>query len=214
MRWFAADIVEAVAKGLAQHAEAENAEQAVYGLDCLDELQLHPIIAQSLRQTGYGIWPEQRYPDDWHLANQAQGKRCDLVLTPNANSQGLREQNIIGTLFDTPDLTDPEQAYWLEIKTVAQFETSGPFKRYSAELLSPVAADVKKLHADSHIFHAGLLLVLFTQTKEVAEHDLHAWHDKCLDRGYPIATGATRTFEITDRIGNGCCAVSLFGVGR
>ena len=124
----------------------------------------------------------------------------------------MRDPKLRGTLFDDVDAIDPEQAYWLEIKTVSQFTTKGPFKGYSKELLSPVADDIKKLWSDSLIFHAGLLLILFTETQEIAEHDLLAWHRRCLDRGHPVASPAVRGFPITNRIGNGWCAAAVFCV--
>ena len=39
-----------------------------------------------------------------------------------------------------------------------------------------------------------VLLILFTETREVAEHDLLAWFDRCLKRGYPVASPAARGF--------------------
>jgi len=212
MRWSPLDIVDAVATGLSDRARQENEEQVVYGFDSLDELGLHPLIQQTLKDAGYGVWPEQRYPSDWSKRKQSEGKRCDIVLTHSADTVGLRDARIRGTLFDTPDAVDPEQAYWLEIKTVAQYESDGPFRGYAKELLSPVAEDVKKLWSDALIFHAGLLLILFNESREVATHDLTAWHRRCLDRGYPVAAPAVRGFEINNRIGNGWCAVALFGV--
>ncbi len=209
MRWSTADLADAIDTGLRASAAADDAEQAVYGFDHLDELGLHPLLQEALRAAGYGVWPEQRYPSDWQR-RRSEGKRCDIVLTPD--DKPLREPQVKGTLFDSVDACDPEEAYWLEVKSVAQYETGGPFARYSAELLAPVAADVQKLWGDGRIFHAGLLLVLFTADRDVAEHDIAAWHRRCLDRGYPVATPATRGFEITERVGNGYCAAALFGV--
>lgn len=212
MLWSPSDIVDSIAKGFRNHAARENEEQVVYGFDCRDELGLHPLIQEVLRAEGFGVWPEQRYPSDWEKTKRSEGKRCDIVLTQDANSVGLRDSRIRGTLFDTPNAVDPEQAYWLEVKTVAQYESEGPFRGYSKELLSPVAEDVKKLWSDALIFHAGLLLVLFNENKDVAEHDLVAWHRRCLDRGYPVAVPAVRGFPISNRVGNGWCSVALFGV--
>lgn len=210
MRWSTADIADAVEAGLRQRARADDLEQAVYGFDALDELGLHPLIHHALRNAGFGVWPEQRYPGHWHKQKRSEGLRCDVVLT--AGGRPLREPEVKGTLFDTPDAQDPEAAYWLEIKTVAQFETAGAFQRYTSELLSPVAADVKKIWNDSVIRHGGLLLVLFTQDQQTAEHDLIAWHQRCLERGYPVGPPALRGFAVTDRIGNAWCALGVFGV--
>ncbi len=109
-------------------------------------------------------------------------------------------------------IADAEDAYWLEIKTVAQHEIDGPFSRYTSELLSSVSQDIKKLWRDGVIRHGGLLLVLFTEGKHIAEHDLAAWHSRCLDRGYPVGMSVIRGFDITDRIGNSYCAIGLFAL--
>ena len=210
MRWSAADIADEVFRGFEARARADDLEQVVYGFDTLDELGLHPLIQDALRGGGWGVWPEQRYPSDRTKRKRSEGKRCDIVLT--RDGLPLRDPAVKATLFDSPDAADPEEAYWLEVKSVAQFETSGPFPRYSGELLSPVAADVRKLWNDGLIYHSGLLLVLFTADRDVAEHDIRAWHHNCLKRGFPVATPAVRHIPITDRIGNGHCAVAVFGV--
>lgn len=210
MRWFVADIAEAVQAGLARRAREDDAEHAVYGFDALDELGLHPLITEALRAGGMGAWPEQRYPGHWHKRKKSHGLRCDLVLTPDGAP--LRDPDVKSTLFDDGSACDAEAAYWLEVKTVAQHETSGPFKRYSAELLSPVANDVKKIWSDGIIQHGGLLLVLFTAGHEVAEHDLAVWHERCLRKGFPVGPPAVRSVPLTDRIGNTWCTVAVFGV--
>ena len=211
-RWSISDIADAAAQGLETRARADDLEQAVYGFDHLDELGLHPILHEALRTFGWGVWPEQRYPADMLKSKRSEGKRCDVVLCRDPHLPGLRDPLIRGTLFDQLPAADPEETYWLEIKTVAQHETSGPFRRYSAELLSAVAEDVKKIWSDTVIRHGGLLLVLFTENDHVAEHDLTVWHRKCLERGYPVGPPAIRGFPITDRIGNGWCSVAVFGV--
>jgi len=205
-------LADAIADGLKARANADDEEQAVYGFDSLAELKLHPLVRQSLKAAGYGVFPEQRYPSDWGNPRHSEGMRCDVVITEDAAGPCLRDPRLRGTLFDTLGAIDPEDAYWLEIKTVSQHTTNGPFRGYSRELLAPVADDVKKLWADGLIFHCGLLLILFTETREVAEHDLLAWFDRCLKHGYPVASPSARGFPITNRIGNGWCAAAVFGV--
>ena len=171
------------------------------------------MIHEALRQGGFGLWPEQCYPtDEAGRRRRSEGKRCDLVLTAPPGKLPLRDVRARGTLFGTGPGVDLDQAYWLEIKTVAQFEGGEPFARYSSELFSPVSQDVKKLWLDPVIRYAGLLLVLFTADEAVAAHDLAAWHARCLDRHYPVAPPAARGFAITNRVGNGWCAAAVFGV--
>ena len=212
MRWSISDIADAVVEGLTARARADDLEQAVYGFDALDELGLHPLIHESLRATGWGVWPEQRYPADMLKPRRSEGKRCDVVLGRDPTVAGLRDPLVKGTLFDDVPALDADEAYWLEIKSVAQHETGGPFGRYSAELLSCVTEDVKKIWSDGVIRHGGLLLVMFTESQAVAEHDLAVWHRTCLERGYPVGPPAMRGLPITDRIGNAWCSVSVFGV--
>lgn len=210
MRWSTPDIADAVAQGLQQQAHRDDAEHAVYGFDAMDELALHPLIHEALQAQGFGVWPEQRYPGHRQKTKRSEGQRCDVVLTPEGLP--LRTEAVRGTLFDNPHAIDPQAGYWLEVKTVAQHETSGPFRRYSAELLAPVAKDVKKIWSDGQIHHGGLLIVLFTEDQETAEHDLAAWHERCLRKGFPVGPPAVRGFAINNRIGNAWCSVAVFGV--
>ncbi len=210
MPWNTSDIADAVEAGLQRCAKQADLEQAVYGIDALDELGLHPLIECALTDRGFGVWREQRYPDDRLKPKRSEGQRCDIVLTPQ--NLPLRDPLIKGTLFDDAPAADPDEAYWLEVKSVAQFETSGPFPRYSAELLSPVVKDIKKVWSDGVIRHGGLLLILFTASQEIAEHDLAAWHTRCLDKGYPVGPPAVRGFPLNDRIGNTWCSLALFGI--
>ncbi len=211
VRWHPADIAQAVSDGLRRRALLEDDEQAVYGFDALAELGLHPLVHEALAAAGWGVFPEQRYPCDRESGKKSLGRRCDVVLTPSPNLP-LRDPEITGTLFESGAAVDPENAYWLEVKCVAQFETSGPFRRYAAEMLSPVASDIKKIWNDSKIRHGGLLLLLFTVDQAIAEHDVLAWHDRCLRKGYPIGPPSLRGFAINDRIGNGWCQVAVFTV--
>lgn len=208
--WSHADIAEAVYESLKRRVQQDDLEQAVYGIDALDELALHPIIAHGLADAGYHVRREQRYPGHWHKTKKSHGLRCDIVLTPQGKP--LRDPDIKNTIFDSDDAVDPEAAYWLEIKTVSQFTSEGPFRRYSSELLAPVPRDVTKLWTDGIIAHAGLLLVLFTANQELAEHDLMVWHQRCLDRGIPAMPPAVRSLAITDRMGNAWCTAAVFGV--
>lgn len=212
VHWFTGDIADAAAAGLQRAAAADDAQGAVYSIDARDELGLHPLLHAALREadTGWGVHPEQRYPGHRGTRRRSEGPRCDVVLTPRGRP--LVDPLRAGTLFDAGDAAEVEEAYWLEVKSVAQFESDGPFRRYSAELLGTVTRDVKKLAGDEAIRHAGLLLVLFTADQATAEHDLGVWHDRCLRKALPASAPAMRGFPLRDRLGNGWCAVAVFGV--
>lgn len=210
MPFAAADIADALADGLRHRAMRDDDEQVVYGFDTLAELQLHPLLHEALRDAGYHVMAEQRYPVDRRKKSRAEGRRCDIVVLPE--DLPIRDPLVKGTLFDNQPALDMDQAYFLEVKTVAQFETDGPFKRYSAELLGAVAKDVRKLCRDVKLIHGGLVLVLFTADRETAEHDIEAWYDRVLRKKHPVQPPAMRGFAITDRVGNGWCQVAVFNV--
>lgn len=213
--WPHADIADTVEQGLRQRAAADDLEQAVYGFDGRPELELHPILHEAVHAAGpgWGVLAEQRYPDAWGRSRKSEGERCDIVLTPR-DGQVLRDPGVKATLFAAADhaAVDPEEAYWLEVKTVSQHEAGVGFRGYSSELLNPVTKDINKLWRDGVIRHAGLLIVLFTETRDVAEHDIEAWHRHCVSRGQPVGPPLLRGFAITDRIGNAWCAVALCAV--
>ncbi len=212
MGWDVVEIVECVAGHLESRARADDAEQAVYSIDAMDELRLHPLIQAALRDGGYGVWPEQRYPSDRTGRRRSEGRRCDIVLTPDARP--LIDPEAETTLFEPADAVALAAAFWLEVKTVAQFTPDGPFARYSAELLQPVSRDIRKMATDSALYHCGLMLVLFTESHAVADHDLQAWLQRVGQRGYPVAPPIQRGFAINDRLGNAWCTVALCAVRR
>jgi len=212
VQWSIADIADAVAAGLRRRTRALDREQAVCGLDGLEEVALHPILGDALAAADYGVSREQRYPSDRRRRRLAEGKRCDLVLTPDGRE--LRAEDRRATLFDDPDAVDLDEAFWLEVKTVAQFHGEGANAGYASNLLSTVGEDVTKLSRDPDILHAALLILLFVQDTAVADHDLGIWQDRCLERGLPIGAPSRREVGITDRVGNQVCAVALYPVGH
>lgn len=208
--WSIADIADALESGLGRHAAHLDAEQAIYGLDNLDELALHPLLAQALESAGYGVHREQRYPADRLRRSESEGERCDLVLTPDRRPLVVPEAK--ATLFEPADAVPPDEAFWLEVKIVAQFTSDGPNRAYASQLLANVRRDVTKLAKDREILHSGLLIVLFAADRRVAEHDLGIWHARCLERSLPIGAPALRLIGLNDRIGNGLAAIALYPV--
>ncbi len=204
-------IADAVCAGLEREARRLDEEQAVQGLDALDELGLHPLLEGALRGAGFGVHREKRYPADRRKRTQIEGERCDLVLTPDGRPLAAPEAE--PTLFDPPDAVGLADAFWLEVKLVAQFDTEGPNRRYASQLATP-RQDVSKLSKDRGIHHAGVVIVLFAEDDRVVEHDLGLWYRRCLDRNLPISPPNLQSFTLTDRLGNARCAVAAYGVGR
>jgi len=210
MAWSIADMADVVERGLRARVEEDDRAQVVRGFDALDEVALHPLIHESLRRGGYGVYPEERYPADRRRRKRSEGRRCDVALTPDGRP--LAQPDVENTLFEPPDAIALPDAFWLEIKVVAQFTEEGPNRRYSAELLAPVRRDVAKLARDEGILHAGVMLMLLVADKEVAENDLQLWHSRCLERGFPTGVPAVRHTRLTERIGHGCCSIAIFPV--
>ena len=203
-------IADAATAGLVAEARRLDTEQAVHGLDALDELRVHPIIAGGLEAAGFGVHLEQRYPSDRSIRNHSEGERCDLVLTPDGRPLAAPDRE--PTLFDPPDAVALSDAFWLEVKVVGQFTTEGPNPKYSSALLSTAPRDVSKLSRDRRITHAGLLIVLFGSDTEVVDHDFDACLSRFLDRRLPVGIPVRRSFSISARIGNGICACALLPV--
>jgi hypothetical protein len=114
--WSPDQIADAISDALRAHDAGLRDEQAVYGLDALDELKLHAIIAQGLATANFGVLREQPFPHEWtrkqssrairtsHIAHPTSDiplpiprdrMRCDLVLTPQPNqslSDSLTEE--------------------------------------------------------------------------------------------------------------------------
>ncbi len=210
--WSHPDLADAVEAGLRRRALRFDAEQAVRGLDALDEVAIHPILAEALRRADFGVCREQRYPADRRRRRESEGERCDLVLTPDRRR--LRPPEAKATLFDPRDAVDVDEAFWLEVKVVAQFLVEGPNANYAGQLLSSVREDVTKLSKDRTILHAGLLIVMFVADAGVAEHDLRVWQDRCLAAALPIGGPCVRTLPITDRLGNRVCTTALYPVSH
>ena len=205
------EIADALEAALRAEADRYDREQSVSGLDALDELSLHPVLAEGFSRAGYGAFGEQHYPTAGRRRRDNEGERCDLVLTPGGRE--LHDPGREPTLFDPPDAVALGEAFWLEVKVVCQFTPEGPNQRYASQLLATVGEDVTKLSRNRGIRHAGLLIILFAEDRSTAEHDLAQWLDRCLQRGLPVGSPSMRTFGITDRLGNGVCAVTLYPVG-
>ena len=208
--WSPADIVDALAAGLATEAARLDREQAVHGLDSRDELAMHPLLHDALRASGYGVHPEQRYPQDRAKRRRSEGERCDIVLTQD--DAALIAPDVEATLFAPADASELIDAFWLEVKVVAQYVLEGANANYASELMRPVRSDVAKLARDPGLRYAGVLLVLFTAGRPVAEHDLEIWERHCMRHDLPIAPPAIRHLDLNDRLGNTVCTSVVYPV--
>ena len=218
--WPVPTLVDIIADGLRQEAAARDDAGDFCGLDGLDELNLQPLVAASLTAAGYGVWPEQRYPADRIHRRRNSGRRCDLVLTPPGRSlaalEGPMEQPRL-PLGTTPPaaLSHPcplQEAYWLEVKTAAQYTIGGAAGDYSSRLLSETITDVRKMSSEPALPHAGVLLLLFAADAETAHHDLGLVRSRCCAQNLPVLAPERNGFPINDRLGNEHATVTLLPV--
>jgi len=210
--WSPAEIADVIQQGLFRKTADFDRDQAVYGIDALSEVQLHAVLQNILSEAGYGVFPEQRYPADRNRRRRSEGERCDIVLTPD--SRVLAVPAAQASLFAPADPVCPGDAFWVEVKVVAQFTDEGANHNYSSELMEPVRRDVRKLAKDKNIHHAAVLLVMHTAGKEVAEHDMGVWLDRCLEKELPVGSPYMRHIPITDRMGNKLTTIALYPVLR
>ncbi len=212
-RWSWHALADALADGMMRAAQAIELEQAVRGLDACKELELHPVLHAALRDAGYGVHPEQRFPRDRGKRRRTEGARCDIVLTPGGLPLASSSEAQLG-LFALQQVVALGDAMWIEVKAVAQFRELAPNRAYAQALQRPVWKDVEKLASDPEIVHALVLLVIFTADAEVAEHDLGVWAARASERGLPLWPRVQRSLAIGDRIGNRLCTLALFPIER
>lgn len=223
--WSWDELLEIARAGLESAAREFDLEQAVRGIDALDETAVHPILAGAYAGAGLGVFREWPLPGpDEVVSRNSERERCDLVLTARASDtledpMVLRREReeIAGTLFAgaardaAPRGVAPEDAAWIEVKVVGQFAFTsgvpGPSRAYGVELTGALRRDLAKLSSEERVVFGVVLLVLFTQTRAVAEHDVPVALHRCVDAGLPLGPLRSAGFAITDRIGNGWCSV-------
>jgi hypothetical protein len=164
--------------------------------------------------------------------------RCDIVLTGRAGcvlddavhtekQRRAARAAVEGTLFAALAPTEPERpsnaippedALWIEIKVIAQHAlVSGvltPNRSYSTLLTRGPLADLAKLDADERIRAGASVTVLFAHSEETALHDLNVLTHRCMDKRLPISTPEITGLQLTDRIGNGWCAMCVIGLRK
>jgi len=233
--WRVSDIAGCIADGIGSGDRALIEEQSVLGLDARREIDLHPLIADSVGDLGLGVDREVLYPGEHTRAVRKSARaRCDLVLLPELGQQledPAQEQAVLaaseGTLFagvahdmhagePTAVTVGAGEAYWLEVKAVAQHAyvdgVPAPNRAYATQIVKGVMDDVIKLASDPSIWHAGVLLLLFAENEAIAHHDLAAAAHAMLSDDVPIGTPEIAGTPIEDRAGNAWCGVGLFPV--
>jgi hypothetical protein len=189
-------------------AEAElRLEQAVYGLDTRDEKQLQAMLAQGLTRW-YGVTREVHYPST--AGNKlTHRQRCDLVLCPRGRQ--LRLDRSPPTLFDPPDLCEPQQALWIEVKIAYQFREGGAHHGgYGPQWRQAVVSDLRKMENEPRISEAALLLIVFNESSEVLDKDLDLFEGVLVQKEVLAGFRQVRSVPILDRIGHRICTAAMW----
>jgi hypothetical protein len=182
-------------------------EQAVYGLDARDERGLQTLLAERL--TGqYEVAREVHYPST--RGNKlTHRQRCDLVLSPKGHP--VRLDRAPPTLFDPPDLCEPGDALWLEVKVAHQFREGGVrHTRYGAQWRQAVVKDLKKMEAEPLIREAGLVLVVFNESQAILDKDLELFESVLAAKEVLAGFRHVRSVPITERIGHHLCTLAVW----
>jgi hypothetical protein len=189
-------------------AEAQlRLEQAVYGLDSMDELAIHALIGGGLA-AHYSVASEVHYPSSAG-STASHRLRCDLVLTPPGRP--LRRDTRTATLFDPVDPCPPGQALWLEIKVAHQFGEGGiPHGGYGGQWRTGVVEDLRKMAGDPRIREAALLLVVFTESLAIVEKDLELFERTLVRKEVVAGFRRVRNVNIQDRLGHRVCTVAVW----
>lgn len=182
-------------------------EQAVYGLDAQDELALQNVLANGL-QKQYAIAREVHYPSSVGK-KLTHRQRCDLVLSPT--SSPLRLDRAPPGLFDPVDATAPEDALWLEVKVAHQFREGGArHMGYGSQWRERVVEDLRKMEAEPRIHEAALVMMVFTESREILEKDLELFEDVLARKEVLAGFRQVRTVDIWERIGHRLCTVAVW----
>jgi len=200
-------VCQHTADTLRQREDALRLEQAVYGLDALDEIAIVDLLADGLASS-YSVAREVHYPST--LGRKLTHRpRCDLVLSDLGRP--LRLDVAPPTLFDPPNPCPPDEALWLEIKIAYQFGPGGVrHKGYGRQWTSAVVADLVKIEHEPLIRDAALVLVVFNESQDILDKDLELFETLLAEKQVLAGFRRVQTTPILDRIGHRLCSVALW----
>jgi hypothetical protein len=205
--WDFCSVVDHVGQAIAASEDELRLEQAVYGLDARDERALQALLAARL-VGNYEIAREVHYPSS-RGNRKTHRQRCDLVLTPQGRP--LKLDTALPSLFDPPDLCQPGEALWLEAKIAYQFREGGQrHGGYGAQWRQAVVEDLRKMEAEPRIREAGLLLIVFNESREILDKDLQLFEDVLAQKEVLAGFRQTRSIPILERNGHRLCTAALW----
>lgn len=207
LEWDLSTLADHLSSALAAAEAALRLEQAVYGLDSKSELELQSLVADYLAQH-YEVAREVHYPSTVGR-KLSHRPRCDIVLTPRG--QPLKLDIAPPTLFDPPNLCPADRALWLEVKIAYQFREGGVrHGGYGSQWRTAVVSDLRKMESESAIHHAGLLLIVFTESEEIVSKDIELFEDVLAEKEVLAGFRHVRRVPISERIGHRVGTIALW----
>ncbi|CAN5439648.1 hypothetical protein BH10PLA1_BH10PLA1_10190 [soil metagenome] len=207
MLWDLSTIADHIGQTISDAEALKKLEQAVYGIDSMDEKAIQAMLAEGLSHW-YEVAREVHYPSSRgnKLTHRA---RCDLVLS--LKGKPLNRDIAPAGLFDPPDLCEPKDALWLEVKVAYQFrEGNQRHGGYGSQWRNAVVDDLRKMEAEAAIHEAGLLLIVFNESEGVLGKDLELFEDVLAQKEVLAGFRQVRSVKITERIGHNLCTAALW----
>jgi hypothetical protein len=207
MLWNLHDIADAIERILRDAEHALRAEQAVYGLDSLDESGLQTLLADGLGKL-FDVAREVHYPSSSGRKLTSR-PRCDLVLTPRGRP--LARDDAPPGLFDPVNACPASEALWIEVKLATQYRAPGErHAGYGPQWRQALLDDLRKMEAEPLIREAALLLVVFNESEDVLQKDLDLFEDLLMKGEVLAGFRQTRGLPVLDRMGHRLCTAALW----
>lgn len=207
LKWDFCTLADHLGLAATEAEEELRLEQAVYGLDAKDERSLQGLLAQRLK-AHYEVAREVHYPST-RGRKLTHRTRCDLVLSPRGLP--LKLDSAPPTLFDPAAQCEPCDALWLEVKVACQFREGGVrHGGYGAQWRQAVIEDLRKMEADPLVREAGLVLVVFNESRDILDKDLELFEDVLARKEVLAGFRQVRSVPIVDRIGHRLCTVAVW----
>jgi len=215
LRWDFSSVADHLQEVIRAAEDEVRLEQAVYGLDARDERQIQSLLADRLKAR-YDVIREAHYPST-KGRKLSHRMRCDLVLTPRGRPLRPDVEPPV-SLFDLPapgtsavQYCEPGDALWLEVKVAYQFREGGVRHRgYGAQWRQSVVADLRKMEAEPLIREAGLILIVFNESRDILDKDLELFEDVLALKEVLAGFRHVRSVPILDRIGHSLCTAAVW----
>ena len=207
LRWDFSTVADHLEQALHAAEEELRLEQAVYGLDAKDERSLQALLAGRLAGR-YEVAREVHYPSS-KGRKLSHRQRCDLVLSPRGSP--LRLDRSPPTLFDPPSLCEPgDCAVAGGEGGVSVSRRRRPAHPLRAQWRQAVVADLRKMEAEPLVREAGLVLVVFNESREVLEKDLELFEAVLAQKEVLAGFRHVRAVPILERNGHRLCSLAVW----